>query len=183
MQPRSKPPKPPPEVKAGRSGPLKQVFATKSKPEVCPKLNRKGRPQAAPPTHSSPLTRLPPAPLFVARTLVSAAPRLISALFPRPPRVSVSQTVRPGGYAAISQNERRPNLFSHAEGRAHRIVHRRQNLPTAALLQRGAWHAGVLVLVRYPQSRIPRFYFGPDIRDAATPDFIDPLFCAKTYPF
>ena len=58
-----------------------------------------------------------------------------------------------------------------------------KNLPTAAVLQRGAWHAAVLVLGRYPSVDVfSRFCFGPDIRDAATPDFIDPLFCAKTYP-
>jgi hypothetical protein len=31
-------------------------------------------------------------------------------------------------------------------------------------------------------SRISRFYFGPDIRDAASPDFIGPEFCVTNYP-
>ena len=30
--------------------------------------------------------------------------------------------------------------------------------------------------------QFPRFYFGPDIRDAASPDFIGPDFCAERYP-
>jgi len=56
------------------------------------------------------------------------------------------------------------------------------DLLAAVLLQGGRCMLAFRSSVEPERSSISRFYFGPDIRDAASPDFIAFAFCPDTYP-